>query len=125
MAGLDMVKRRDDKVDGRRGLERFAGALVYIFGISFPDVNKTLQKFGHAAVVHFVVQEFTHFMAWSLISRLTDEKASALQQNQKLRQELELVKKAISKTNAGGFSMLFVVLIGFIGVLVGYLIKKT
>lgn len=28
MAGLDMVKRRDDKVDGRRGLERFAGALV-------------------------------------------------------------------------------------------------
>uniref|UniRef100_M1CG72 Vesicle-associated membrane protein n=1 Tax=Solanum tuberosum TaxID=4113 RepID=M1CG72_SOLTU len=63
--------------------------------------------------------------AWSLISRLTDEKASALQQNQKLRQELELVRKEINKSNAGGVSMLFVVLIGLIGLLVGYLIKKT
>lgn len=26
MAGLDMVKRRDDKVEGRRGMERFAVA---------------------------------------------------------------------------------------------------
>ncbi|XP_009597510.1 vesicle-associated protein 1-3 isoform X2 [Nicotiana tabacum] len=63
--------------------------------------------------------------AWSLISRLTEEKASALQQNQKLRQELELIRKEISKSNAGGFSMLFVVLVGLIGLLVGYLIKKT
>ncbi|KAJ8573328.1 hypothetical protein K7X08_009839 [Anisodus acutangulus] len=63
--------------------------------------------------------------AWSLISRLTEEKASALQQNQKLRQELELVRKEISKSNAGGFSMLFVVLIGLIALLVGYLIKNT
>ncbi|KAK6804381.1 hypothetical protein RDI58_002165 [Solanum bulbocastanum] len=62
--------------------------------------------------------------AWSLISRLTDEKASALQQNQKLRQELELVRKEINKSNAGGVSM-FVVLIGLIGLLVGYLINKT
>ncbi|CAN4125866.1 unnamed protein product [Withania somnifera] len=63
--------------------------------------------------------------AWSLISRLTDEKASALQQNRKLRQELELVKKEISKRNAGRFSMLFVVLIGLVGLLVGYLINKA
>lgn len=26
MAGVDMVKRRDDKVEGRKGLERFTGA---------------------------------------------------------------------------------------------------
>ncbi|XP_019235668.1 PREDICTED: vesicle-associated protein 1-3 [Nicotiana attenuata] len=63
--------------------------------------------------------------AWSLISRLTEEKASALQHNQKLRQELELIRKEISKSNAGSFSMLFVVLVGLIGLLVGYLIKKT
>ncbi|OIT07513.1 vesicle-associated protein 1-3 [Nicotiana attenuata] len=52
--------------------------------------------------------------AWSLISRLTEEKASALQHNQKLRQELELIRKEISKSNAGSFSMLFVVLVGLI-----------
>ncbi|KAL3348860.1 hypothetical protein AABB24_022158 [Solanum stoloniferum] len=63
--------------------------------------------------------------AWSLISRLTDEKASALQQNQKLRQELELVRKEINKSNAGGVSMFVVLIIGLIGLLVGYLIKKT
>ncbi|XP_009597511.1 vesicle-associated protein 1-3 isoform X3 [Nicotiana tabacum] len=37
----------------------------------------------------------------------------------------ELIRKEISKSNAGGFSMLFVVLVGLIGLLVGYLIKKT
>ncbi|KAH7577764.1 hypothetical protein ACOSP7_001212 [Xanthoceras sorbifolium] len=63
--------------------------------------------------------------AWSMISKLTEEKTSAIQQNQKLRQELELVKKEISKRRAGGFSLLFVLLVGILGVLIGYLVKKT
>ncbi|KAG7013783.1 Vesicle-associated protein 1-3 [Cucurbita argyrosperma subsp. argyrosperma] len=61
----------------------------------------------------------------SNISKLTEEKAAALQQNQKLRQELELLKKETSGRQGGGFSVLFVVLIGLIGVLIGYLVKKT
>ncbi|XP_010258992.1 PREDICTED: vesicle-associated protein 1-3-like [Nelumbo nucifera] len=63
--------------------------------------------------------------ALTLISKLTEEKSSALQQNQKLRQEMELMRKEISKSHAGGFSFLFVVLVGLLGVLVGYLINKT
>ncbi|XP_043716355.1 vesicle-associated protein 1-3-like isoform X1 [Telopea speciosissima] len=63
--------------------------------------------------------------ALSIISKLTEEKTSAMQKNQKLRQELELMKNEISKSRAGGFSFLFVLLVGLLGILVGYLVKKT
>ncbi|KAK8487297.1 hypothetical protein V6N11_012800 [Hibiscus sabdariffa] len=66
--------------------------------------------------------------AWSTISaisKLTDEKASALQQNQRLRQELEMVRKDISKSRSGGFSLMFLVLVGILGVLIGYLVKRA
>ncbi|KAF5957473.1 hypothetical protein HYC85_004698 [Camellia sinensis] len=63
--------------------------------------------------------------AWSLMSKLTDEKASAVQQNQKLRQELELMRREISKRHGGGFSVLFVVVVGLLGLLFGYFVKKT
>lgn len=40
---------------------------------------------------------------WSVISRLTEEKLlPCLQQNQKLRHELELMRKQISKKHVGG-----------------------
>lgn len=63
--------------------------------------------------------------ASSTISKLTEEKAAALQQNQKLRQELELLRKDTSGRQGGGFSVLFMVLVGLIGILIGYLVKKT
>ncbi|GFY92647.1 plant VAMP (vesicle-associated membrane protein) family protein [Actinidia rufa] len=61
---------------------------------------------------------------WSRVSKLTEEKASAVQQNQKLRQELELMRREIGKRRGGGFSMMFVVLVGLLGLLLGYFIKK-
>lgn len=63
------------------------------------------------------------FETWSLISRLTEEKTSALQQNQKLQHELELMRKQISKKHAGGVSLLVAFLIGLFGILVGYIFK--
>ncbi|OAY49339.1 vesicle-associated protein 1-3 [Manihot esculenta] len=63
--------------------------------------------------------------AWSTISKLTDEKARALQQNQQLRQELELMRKQVSKNRGGGFSLFLVFLVGLIGILVGYVVKRT
>lgn len=63
--------------------------------------------------------------AWSLISKLTDEKATAIQHSQKLRQELELMRKEVGNHRAGGFSILFVLLAGLLGVLVGYFIRRT
>ncbi|KAJ6328386.1 hypothetical protein OIU77_010140 [Salix suchowensis] len=63
------------------------------------------------------------FETWSVISRLTEEKTSALQQNQKLQHELELMRKQVSKKYAGGASLLVVFLVGLFGTLVGYIFK--
>ncbi|XWS32359.1 hypothetical protein CRYUN_Cryun23aG0152700 [Craigia yunnanensis] len=81
---------------------------------SFEDVSRSLEETKEKSSE-----------AWSVISKLTDEKSSALQQNQRLRQELELMKKDISNSRAGGFSLLFVVLIALLGVLIGYLVKRA
>ncbi|KAF9613980.1 hypothetical protein IFM89_014173 [Coptis chinensis] len=63
--------------------------------------------------------------AWATISKLTEEKNSAMLQSQKFRQELELMRKEISKRRSSSYSFLFVVLVGLLGILVGYLVKKT
>ncbi|KAM7274622.1 hypothetical protein ACFE04_016488 [Oxalis oulophora] len=62
---------------------------------------------------------------WSMISKLTEEKASALQQNQKLRQELELLRKEVGKNRSGGVSLFLVFLVGLLGILAGYWVKRT
>lgn len=59
----------------------------------------------------------------SLISKLIDEKNMAVQQNNKLRQELELLRRDISK-QSGGFSFMFVVIIALVGALLGYIARK-
>ncbi|WJX55026.1 Vesicle-associated protein 1-2, variant 2 [Trifolium repens] len=62
--------------------------------------------------------------AKALMSRLTEEKNNAIQQNNKLRQELDLLKRESSKSR-GGASMIFVIIIGLLGIIMGYLLKKT
>ncbi|KAK1295564.1 Vesicle-associated protein 1-2 [Acorus calamus] len=61
--------------------------------------------------------------AKTLISQLTEEKNSAIEQNKKFRQELELLRREASK-QYGGFSLMFVVIITLLGILIGYLVKK-
>uniref|UniRef100_A0A2P2JZJ5 Vesicle-associated protein 1-2-like n=1 Tax=Rhizophora mucronata TaxID=61149 RepID=A0A2P2JZJ5_RHIMU len=60
----------------------------------------------------------------SLISKLTEEKNSAIQQNNKLRQELELLRREGSKSR-GGVSSTFVIFVGLLGLFLGYLVKRT
>ncbi|KAM0875445.1 hypothetical protein ACQ4PT_036827 [Festuca glaucescens] len=62
--------------------------------------------------------------ATSMISKLTEEKMSAVQQNQKLRQELDLLRKESSKSN-GGFSITFLIIVGILGIVAGFILKKT
>ncbi|XP_064965636.1 vesicle-associated protein 1-1-like isoform X2 [Musa acuminata AAA Group] len=59
----------------------------------------------------------------TLISRLTEDKNTAIQQNNKLQQELELVRREVSKQQ-GGFSFLFVVIIALLGIFLGCVLKK-
>lgn len=63
--------------------------------------------------------------ASAIIAKLTQDKTSAIQQNQKLQQELEQLKREISQKH-GGFSFFFVALMGLLGAIFGYVIlKKT
>ncbi|XP_059633926.1 vesicle-associated protein 1-2 [Cornus florida] len=60
----------------------------------------------------------------AIISKLTEERNSAIQQNNKLQQELELLRHQ-GMRNRGGISFIYVVLVGLLGLLLGYLMKKT
>lgn len=58
----------------------------------------------------------------ALISKLTDEKNSAIQQSNKLHQELELLRRQGNKSR-GGVPFIYVLLIGILGILLGYYLK--
>ncbi|WCJ25933.1 vesicle associated protein [Euphorbia peplus] len=62
--------------------------------------------------------------AKALISKLTEEKNTALQQQTKLRQEMELLKRDGNK-NRSGVSFMFVIFVGLLGIILGYLMKKS
>ncbi|WOL19269.1 vesicle-associated protein 1-3 [Canna indica] len=61
--------------------------------------------------------------ALAMISKLTEEKISAINQNQKLQKELDLLRRE-RNTHHGGFSVTFVVLVALLGALIGYIIKS-
>uniref|UniRef100_A0ACD5UDZ6 Uncharacterized protein n=1 Tax=Avena sativa TaxID=4498 RepID=A0ACD5UDZ6_AVESA len=63
------------------------------------------------------------FETSALISRLTEERNSAIQQNNKLREELEMVRREISKQD-GSFPFVFVVAVALLGILLGFVMKR-
>ncbi|XP_057473870.1 vesicle-associated protein 1-2-like isoform X1 [Actinidia eriantha] len=62
--------------------------------------------------------------ASSLFLKLTEEKNHITQQNDKLRQELEFLRRQTAKSS-GGVPLLYVVLIGLFGILMGYLMTNS
>ncbi|CAI9103621.1 OLC1v1002141C1 [Oldenlandia corymbosa var. corymbosa] len=58
----------------------------------------------------------------ALIAKLTEEKNLALQQRSKLQQEVDLLRRESTKT--GGIPFMYVIIVGLIGLLLGYLLKK-
>ncbi|KAK9103049.1 hypothetical protein Sjap_020303 [Stephania japonica] len=85
--------------------------------------NSNTSDFGPVSRAHYDTQEKSS-EAKAVISKLSEEKNSAMQQANKLRQELELLKRESYKSRAG-ISFLYVVLVGLFGVLLGYLLKRT
>lgn len=63
--------------------------------------------------------------ARALISKLTEEKKSAIQQNNKLQQELEFLRRESNRSRNGSVSFIYFILIGLLGLLMGYLMKMT
>ncbi|XP_071705707.1 vesicle-associated protein 1-2-like [Rutidosis leptorrhynchoides] len=62
--------------------------------------------------------------ARSLITKLVEEKNAAFQQCNKIRQEMELLTREINKSQGGGVSIIVIIIIGLIGLLLGYLLKN-
>ncbi|KAL6911723.1 hypothetical protein ACP4OV_000528 [Aristida adscensionis] len=60
---------------------------------------------------------------FALISKLMEEKNSAIEQNNKLREELDLLRRDISRQH-GGFSLVFVLVVAILGILLGFLMKR-
>uniref|UniRef100_M4CGI0 MSP domain-containing protein n=1 Tax=Brassica campestris TaxID=3711 RepID=M4CGI0_BRACM len=70
------------------------------------------------------VSDFT--TARALITRLTEEKKSALQLNKKLQQELEQLKRESKRSQSGGgIPFMYVLLVGLIGLILGYIMTRT
>lgn len=60
--------------------------------------------------------------ARTMLSKLTDERNTVVQQTQQLRQELESMRQGAQNTQSR-FSILFCLIVGFLGILVGYLVN--
>ncbi|KAL8210125.1 hypothetical protein R6Q57_006857 [Mikania cordata] len=60
----------------------------------------------------------------SLILKLTDEKNAAIEQSKRILQELELLRRGSNKNHGGGASLIFVIVVGLIGLILGYIMKK-
>nr|CAB3447367.1 unnamed protein product [Digitaria exilis] len=63
------------------------------------------------------------FSPFALISKLMEEKNSAVELNNKLRQELDLLRRDISRQR-GGFSLVLVLVVAIMGILLGLLMKR-
>lgn len=58
-----------------------------------------------------------------MLSKITEERNTVVQQAQQLQQELTSVKQATKNTKAG-FSVVYCFIVGLLGILVGYLVRK-
>ncbi|XP_021756303.1 vesicle-associated protein 1-2-like [Chenopodium quinoa] len=84
--------------------------------------NGNMDTFSPATRTH-VEPEDDSLQVDATISRLMEEKNSAIQQNNKLHQEMELLRREISKKCAG-IPFMYVIVVGIIGIILGYLVKK-
>ncbi|XP_011621356.1 vesicle-associated protein 1-1 isoform X2 [Amborella trichopoda] len=89
---------------------------------SLSDNNHQRSAF-ETVLRHHAELKDTHSDSSSVISKLTEEKNSAIQQNSLLRQELELLRREASKRR-GGFPYLYAFVVALFGILLGFLMRR-
>ncbi|KAF7153363.1 hypothetical protein RHSIM_Rhsim01G0151000 [Rhododendron simsii] len=93
-----------------------------------PPANLLHGAKGEELLRHFhggvVVPNRSGVKAKAFISKLTQEKNSAIQQNNKLQQELELLRRKGNRSS-GGIPFIYVIIVGVLGIFLGFLLKKT
>ncbi|KAK7382257.1 hypothetical protein VNO80_01053 [Phaseolus coccineus] len=67
----------------------------------------------------------TSFEARTHISKVTEERNSVIEQNKRLQQELELLRRQARSSRGGGIPFMYVVLVGIFGIILGFLLKRT
>lgn len=77
-----------------------------------------------SAIMHLNRYFASLFQVKALISKLTEEKNFAVQQRNKLQQELDLLRRE-SNRGRGGIPFMYVIIVGLLGLLLGYLLKRT
>jgi len=64
--------------------------------------------------------------AKALITKLTEEKQNAIQLKNKLQRELDLLRRDGKRSQSGGgIPFMYVLLVGLIGLILGYIMKRT
>ncbi|KAK4372026.1 hypothetical protein RND71_007410 [Anisodus tanguticus] len=87
------------------------------------SISENGAEFHNASRTYAEAQESSS-EAKALISKLTEEKNSAMQQINKLQQELEFLRIESSRSR-GGIPFMYVIIVGLLGLFLGYLLKKT
>lgn len=59
------------------------------------------------------------------LQRLKDERDSVVWQTQQLQRELEMLKRRRNRNSDAGFSFMFSLLVGLLGIMAGFLLKLT
>uniref|UniRef100_A0A1J3D959 Vesicle-associated protein 1-1 n=1 Tax=Noccaea caerulescens TaxID=107243 RepID=A0A1J3D959_NOCCA len=63
--------------------------------------------------------------ARALIAKLTEEKQNAIQLNNKLQREMDMLRRDSKRSQSGGIPFMYVLLVGLIGLILGYVMKRT
>ncbi|XP_020239740.1 vesicle-associated protein 1-2 [Cajanus cajan] len=66
----------------------------------------------------------TSFETRAILSKATEERNSVIEQNKRLQQELEVLRREAGRSR-GGVPFMYVVLVGIIGIILGFLLKRT
>ncbi|EPS74459.1 vesicle-associated protein 1-1, partial [Genlisea aurea] len=84
-----------------------------------PDLNVDIAMYGRLITLH---NNTCGVQVKSLVSKLTEEKQSVIKLNNKLEQEIETLRRRGNKS--GGIPFVYLVAVGLIGILLGYILKK-
>ncbi|KAI4338803.1 hypothetical protein MLD38_023815 [Melastoma candidum] len=93
---------------------------------SFSDNGHTAVSELTAAARPYVDSQDNSFEMRALMSKLTDERNSATRLHKHLQQELEVLRRQTSSrtSSTGNIPVMYVVLVGMIGIFLGYLMKR-
>ncbi|KAK6935107.1 Major sperm protein (MSP) domain [Dillenia turbinata] len=106
--------------DSERQIEECKLKVVYVIGKS----DDMLRGFGRSSDT-ISVRSNSSADDNITVQRLKDERDAALRQSVQLQQELDMLKRRRSRKSDPGFSFKFSLLVGLIGVMVGFLLNLS